>query len=126
MRNRPRGLLTGLFCLLIGDATAGVAWDDRGQENSDSMAAELISQTSFLESSMTLGFCARIVRAAARIRDRTQPDRQGTDPEGSDSKAQIQLIGDIAAMVEVALGSEQQKTAPELFLAGRFMFGCGD
>jgi hypothetical protein len=38
--------------------------------------------------------------------------------EGEDGKAQIELIGDIAAMVEVALGSEQQKTA-----RGRAVFG---
>ena len=38
--------------------------------------------------------------------------------EGSDGKAQIELIGDIAAMVEVALGGEQQKTA-----RGRAVFG---
>ena len=38
--------------------------------------------------------------------------------EGSNGKAQIELIGDIAAMVEVALGGEQQKTA-----RGRAVFG---
>ena len=38
--------------------------------------------------------------------------------EGEDGKAQIELIGDIAAMVEVALGSEQQKTA-----RGRAVYG---